>query len=80
MDIGFDQSEAQISLCSKFALHNKTNMKCPSSFTKRKALGMRVSKFSDPLGTVNTCFLLRTFFVTNIEYLDILSISSVYKI
>ena len=52
----------------------------PTLIHKKKDLGMRVSKFSDPLGIVNTCFLLRTFFVTNVEYLDILLISSVYKI
>ena len=26
MDVGFNQSEAQILLCSRFALHNKTNI------------------------------------------------------
>ena len=45
---GFNQSEAQISLCSRFALHNKTNIKCSPFFLKRKALEMRVIKFSDP--------------------------------
>ena len=37
MDIGgFNQSETQISLCSRFALYNKTNIKCSSLCTKKK--------------------------------------------
>ena len=46
MDIGgFNQSEAQISLGSSFALQNKTNMKSSPLSTKRKALGTRVMEF-----------------------------------
>ena len=45
---GFNQSEAQISLCSRFALRNKTNIQYSPWFTKRKTLGMKVIKYSDP--------------------------------
>ena len=85
VDIGFNQSEAQISLHSRFALHNKANIKCAPFSTKRKTLGTRVIKFlillyirhvivinsfpCAPLGIVNTCFVLTTFFLTDIEYL-----------
>ena len=78
MDIGFNQSEPQISLCSRFALHNKTNIKCSPLPTKRKALGIRVIKFlillfirhvrvinrfsCAPLGIVNTYCVVMTFF------------------
>ena len=49
VDIGcFNQSEAQISLCSRSALHSKTNIKCSPSLTKRKALEMRVIKSQNP--------------------------------
>ena len=78
MDIGgCDQSEAQTFLCSRFALCNKTNIKCSPSFTKRKTLGTLVIKFPDQhvykacesnfrfplasLGIVNTYFILMTF-------------------
>ena len=44
--VGFNQSEAQISLCSWFTSCNKTNIKC--SPLLKKALGMKVIKFSDP--------------------------------
>ena len=46
---GFNQSEAWISLCSASALHIKTNTKCSTLFTKRKALGTRVIKSQIPL-------------------------------
>ena len=50
MDIGgFNQSEAHISLHSRLALHNKTNIKYSPLSTKRKALGARVIKFLIPL-------------------------------
>ena len=44
----FNQLVAHISLCSRFALCNKTNIKCSYLFTKRKTLGIKVIKFSDP--------------------------------
>ena len=49
VDIGFNQSEAQISLHSRVVFHNKANIKCSPSSTKRKALGTRVIKFLIPL-------------------------------
>ena len=51
MDMGgFDQSEAWISLSSRYALLNKTNIKCLLSSIK-KALRMRKIKFVIPLFT-----------------------------
>ena len=91
MDIGFNQSEAQISSCSRFALHNKTNIKRSPLPTNRKALGTRVIKFlilvfirhvrvinrfsCTPLGIVNACVVLTTFFSNNIEYLLITTLN-----
>lgn len=49
MDIGgFKQSETRISVCSKFAFHNKFNIKC-SLLSEKERPGDKGDQISDPL-------------------------------
>ena len=72
MDIDFNQSEAQMTLCSRIVLCNSTNIKCSPLSTKRKGPGFEGDQISVPP------FINHVKSITILNYIDILLITIVY--